>query len=460
MKRFIIFLTTLCLILMSGCSGFVYTRISKMLLPQAESKPAAVLSAPGSESSETADTEASSSSESKPVNYDEIDYYKPLRDDVSSESYQTLLKIYYTYGIEIHFSDDAAYDGVVTKRLEAKDYDHTIEMLDSALTALGNHPNTIKIINNYIDYILCYDSFTKNKANSAYLYDDDQKAMVFSVNYDSDTLQLLPAIIMSSIGNGIANVYDLDSYGFTDYHYNGFVDYSKFLDDSEDDYLTFLNNNNVVSHDDIKIELWRAGFFNTVSLKSPVEDFSAYVRELVLPDSTLWGLYPSMEPMHSKTDCVLDLLNDINPAWTPFYFLSLSQPENEATVFETYALPYSLSALLYGEYEGTYQNNSGEMTCVLDIVSVDSDLGMIDAIFSFAPAPGNTKGKSGEFKMEGGINFNTAAFSLTGTEWISEQPANYDLLSFKGNMFSTVINATIDHDDDARLVLHRVSDNE
>ena len=99
-----------------------------------------------------------------------------------------------------------------------------------------------------------------------------------------------------------------------------------------------------------------------------------------------------------------------------------------------------------GAYSGYYNNNSGKMTLTIDVYMVDmtKQTSNIWARFEFSPGVGNTSGKSGEYKMEGDLNFFTGMVTLHGTQWISSNPENYNMLGLTGTMTETTFNGLLD----------------
>jgi len=74
-----------------------------------------------------------------------------------------------------------------------------------------------------------------------------------------------------------------------------------------------------------------------------------------------------------------------------------------------------------GAWTGTY--NDETMNLKLTIQKQGAD-GSLSALYEFWPVPTNTGGKSGSYKMTGGIDLNTLRVVLKGTEWI-EHPDDY-----------------------------------
>ena len=85
-----------------------------------------------------------------------------------------------------------------------------------------------------------------------------------------------------------------------------------------------------------------------------------------------------------------------------------------------------------GKWIGTY-GDKGNMNVTLTINTQSKD-GSLTATFDFSPKPTNTDGKSGSFKMRGGIDLSTLEIMLDPTEWI-QHPDDYVFVKLELQLF-------------------------
>ena len=384
--------------------------------------------------------------------------YTQIRDTISDESYQMLMDIYNTYGITVHLLTQ--YNGInldEKTHLQESEYNAAILTVYEALTVFGDDPSTIAIIDKYIDHIFCYDTITMNGLPAYYLSDTNDFIFVLAGINEGLDYGYYTSCIMGHLGNCIAEEIDLEAYGFADYPANGFIGYDEDVTE-EDQYLNILAKNQIVDYTDIQIELFRAGILRLDALPDITADFSVYAAFLAAPESSHLHQKYYLEPIQTKMDIAIQVLEDVNPAWTKAYFLNLFPYETSSASSPRVELLMSFSRTLFlcHDYAGTYQNNSGIMNANLSIKSIDNDTGAVNAIFTFSPGEGNTAGKSGSYEMQGELNFVNAELSLAGTEWITAPPENYEMLSFSGLMFACRINAEIDREYLPEIVLFKV----
>jgi len=95
--------------------------------------------------------------------------------------------------------------------------------------------------------------------------------------------------------------------------------------------------------------------------------------------------------------------------------------------------PEVKSINLTGDWVGNYFNTSGEMNLTLSITRQGED-GSLSANFIFSPKPTTLNGKSGSYKMEGGIDYDDLHIVLKGIEWI-DRPGNWIMLDLDGLLF-------------------------
>ncbi len=379
------------------------------------------------------------------------DYHQKIYYDISEESDQKYHFLYKNYGITLRFDQPDDYDFADDYEvilIDKDQYDAAIAYVYDMITAFGEREYTRTLFDYLLDdFFVCEDLIVDGE----YYWqqtDGNEKAALISISDVDFDDQNMSVLLFSYVLSGlIYDQYGLDNLKYDSINTNGFVGYDSDVMHKEDEYLNILERNQV--SDAIEYESFKAGILTSDGMSNVYYDFADYVSGLCANDDNFWDKYVAFEAVYLKTQETLRFLNLVNPDWTFEYFVELSHPDPEYALHDDSFLNpvFDKTKDYLGEWQGDYLNTTGDMLFLLTIDSMDNETGEAAGTFKFSPAPGNYDGKSGEYTINGVVNFKTGEIVITPEAWVSAQPKGYEMLGMSGTMMFDHFEGDFDRDD-------------
>jgi len=361
-----------------------------------------------------------------------LEYYEKIKEDISEESYDMLVEIKNKYDIDVKFAETITISGTEKYfALPKEKYDFVTKRVYDILQYFGDETYTVSLIGSLVNSIYCYDTITfegeENSSVTSPLPKKISLAVFEEYYYEKNYLMLDFASPLAWL---ISDQYDLFDTEFATSSSNGFIGYDNRVIDDEK-YSNILRNNSVFGNNEQ--EMLEAGFLYSSGIEEIANDFNHYVCGLFGNEDDFWEKYAEYEAVNKKTKAVVKFLNILNPKkWNFDYFVELSHPSGLSALSMLESLEYDITADYIGLWEGTYQNNTGKMNVVIDVLEINIEAGEVKASFAFSPGIGNTRGLSGEYSMVGDIDLLSGDILLRADEWISDQPPGYEMLDIIG----------------------------